>query len=88
MQVFYYIFSDLDDDDEYLNDLGEMEDANDRMERRIVQLNLFLEAYGMNQLDPGSAFDCFVLYALKASYDGAEDNMGERFKSVLKLLFE
>ncbi|MBU5679193.1 hypothetical protein [Blautia sp. MSJ-9] len=82
------IFSDLDDDDEYLNDLGEMEDANDRMERRIVQLNLFLEAYGMNQLDPGSAFDCFVLYALKASYDGAEDNMGERFKSVLKLLFE
>lgn len=82
------IFSDLDDGDEYLNDLGEMEDANDRMERRIVQLNLFLEAYGMNQLDPGSAFDCFVLYALKASYDGAEDNMGERFKSVLKLLFE
>lgn len=82
------IFSDLDEGDEYLSDLGEMEDANDRMERRIVQLNLFLEAYGMNQLDPGSAFDCFVLYALKASYDGDEDNMGERFKSVLKLLFE
>lgn len=82
------IFSDLDEGDEYLSDLGEMEDANDRMERRIVQLNLFLEAYGMNQLDPGSAFDCFVLYALKSSYDGDEDNMGERFKSVLKLLFE
>ena len=82
------IFSDLDEGDEYLSDLGEMEDANDRMERRIVQLNLFLEAYGMNQLDLGSAFDCFVLYALKASYDGDEDNMGERFKSVLKLLFE
>ena len=82
------IFSDLDEGDEYLSDLGEMEDANDRMERRIVQLNLFLEAYGMNQLDPGSAFDCFVLYALKASYDGDEDTMGERFKSVLKLLFE
>ena len=82
------IFSDLDEGDEYLSDLGEMEDANDRMERRIVQLNLFLEAYGMNQLDPGSAFDCFVLYALKASYDGDEDNMGELFKSVLKLLFE
>ena len=82
------IFSDLDDSEEYLIDLGEMEDANDRMERRIVQLNLFLEAYGMNQLDPGTAFDCFVLYALKASYDGDEDNMGERFKSVLKLLFE
>ena len=82
------IFSDLDEGDEYLSDLGEMEDANDRMERRIVQLNLFLEAYGMNQLDPGSAFDCFVLYALKASYDGDEDNLGERFKSVLKLLFE
>ena len=82
------IFSDLDEGDEYLSDLGEMEDANDRMERRIVKLNLFLEAYGMNQLDPGSAFDCFVLYALKASYDGDEDNMGERFKSVLKLLFE
>ena len=82
------IFSDLDEGDEYLSDMGEMEDANDRMERRIVQLNLFLEAYGMNQLDPGSAFDCFVLYALKASYDGDEDNMGERFKSVLKLLFE
>jgi len=70
------------------DDFGdEQEDANERMEIRMKQINLFLDSYGMKRLDPGNPFDFLVLYALKASYEGETDYMNERMENVLAELF-
>lgn len=39
----------------------ESEDGGERMEARLHLMNLFLDRFGMNRLDPGNAFDCLVL---------------------------
>lgn len=66
----------------------ESEDGGERMEARLHLMNLFLDRFGMNRLDPGNAFDCLVLYALRASYSGGEgDPMSSRLKQTLELLF-
>ena len=63
------------------------EDANERMEIRVTQINLFLDNYGMKRLDPGNPFDFLILYALKASYEGETDYMSDRIEEVLGILF-
>lgn len=75
---------DADDQEDYYMD-EEEEDADTMLERRIKQMNLFLNAYGMNTLDPGNLFDYLVLYAMKAQ-DG--EIVSERMEQVLQLLFE
>lgn len=73
----------------YLIELEQQETAGDRMEKRLMRINLFLDQYGMNRLDPGSPFDCIVLYALRADLDDVgENNMHGRMEQVLKELFE
>lgn len=72
----------------YLDELDD-EDETIRMEVRLNQINLFLDSYGMNLLDPGSPFDCLILYALKASYTNEEDSsMSSRLAKTLEVLFD
>ena len=68
----------------YYEDL--MDSADERLEARLKQLDLFLGEYGMNWLDPGNPFDCLVLYALRAQY--GEEVISEKFSAALKALFE
>ncbi len=76
-------------DKDYLDELAMQETAGGRMEKRMFRINLFLDRYGMNRLDPGNPFDCIVLYALRAGPDdeGRQDDMHSRLESVLKELF-
>ncbi len=69
-----------DGEDYYPDDLDE-EDADTRLEIRFEKMNLFLDTYGMNLLDPGNAFDLLVLYSMKAQ------ESGERMAEVLDALF-
>ncbi len=75
---------DLDEDD-YYDDLIE-EDSLERLETRLNKIDLFLENYGMELLDPGNAFDCLVLYALRAQEPdrGASDVV----QAALGVLFD
>lgn len=88
---FEYNPAYADDDDEsnrdiYYEDLIE-DDPEERLEIRLNQINLFLEHYGMNLLDPGNPFDCLVLYALRAEYD-EQDSMSENVKNAIEVLFK
>lgn len=65
--------------------MDEEEPPRDELEIVISKMNLFLETYGMNQLDPGNPFDCLFLYALAAEY--GEDFLSDRFGNALKELF-
>lgn len=65
--------------------VDEEEPPRDELEIVISKMNLFLETYGMNQLDPGNPFDCLFLYALAAEY--GEDFLSDRFGNALKELF-
>ena len=47
-------------------------------------MDLFLDTYGMNHLDPGNPFDFLVLYALRAQGD---DSVQERMDQMLDFLF-
>lgn len=78
-------FDDPTEDPEYyyIDDLTE-EDANSRLETRIEKMNLFLDTYGMNTLDPGSPFDLLILYAMKSQEDGF---VSQRMAEVLEELF-
>ena len=79
------------DEEEFwmFTDSGDEEmDANEIMEIRMRQINLFLDSYGMKRLDPGNPFDLIVLYALKASYEGDDGYMNERMENVLGELFK
>lgn len=66
--------------------LGYVEPLIDQFESVVQKLNLFLDSYGMNQLDPGNPFDCLVLYALAA--ENGDDFLGDRFSSALAQLFK
>lgn len=71
--------------DIYFEDLLE-ESPLDRLEVRLSKINQFLEHYGMNLLDPGSPFDCIVLYALRMQYE--DTLLSESAEAALELLFE
>lgn len=58
----------------------------DRLEVMIRRIDWLLEKYGMNQLDPGSPFDCLLLYALAAQCD--DDFFSDEFSRALEVLFE
>lgn len=60
------------------------EDADTMLEIRWKRMDLFLDTYGMNHLDPGNPFDFLVLYALRASGD---DSVQERMDQMLDFLF-
>lgn len=64
---------------------GEDESPRDQLEIVLNKINLFLETYGMNQLDPGNPFDCLVLYALAAGYEDAF--LSDNFEQALSALF-
>lgn len=70
--------------DLYCEDL--LESPADRLEVRLTKINLFLDYYGMNLLDPRSPFDCLLLYALGAQC--GEDGVSEKFREALRILFE
>ena len=63
----------------------EDESPRDQLEIVLSKINLFLVTYGMNQLDPGSPFDCLVLYALAATYEG--EFLSDKFSCALRALF-
>lgn len=63
----------------------EDESPSDRLEVTLSKVNLFLETYGMNQLDPGNPFDCLVLYALAADCGG--EFLSDNFSRALEVLF-
>ena len=67
----------------YLPD--EEETPRDQLEIQLSKLNLFLETYGMNQLDPGNPFDCLVLYALAADY--GTGFLSDKCNNALEVLF-
>ncbi|MCD8327416.1 MAG: hypothetical protein LUC90_12315, partial [Lachnospiraceae bacterium] len=71
------------EDDLYYEYLFEA-DPTELLEIRLNKINLFLENYGMNLLDPGNPFDCLVLYALRAQYD---DAINDKMKGALEILF-
>ncbi len=76
-----------EDDFDDMEDLME-EDGSARLEVRLTKINLFLDSYGMNRLDPGNPFDCLILYALKAGYDEEGDvPMSDELHSALTVLF-
>lgn len=63
----------------------EDESPRDQLETALSKVNLFLETYGMNQLDPGNPFDCLVLYALAAEY--GSEFLSDKFSEALEVLF-
>ena len=66
-----YFFEDLE------------EDADTMLEIRWKKMDLFLDTYGMNRLDPGNPFDFLLLYALRARSDeDAWDKMGQMMERL------
>ena len=63
----------------------EDESPRDQLEVVLSKINLFLETYGMNQLDPGTPFDCLVIYALASAYEG--EFLSDKFSLALAVLF-
>jgi len=82
MILLYLITEEFDWEGE--EDLWEDEDADTRMETRLLRMDLFLERCGMNRLDPGSPFDCLVIYAMRTMED---QSAGEKFEQALQKLF-
>lgn len=78
-------YSDKASEDAAWYRMEEDETPRDELEMVISKINLFLETYGMNQLDPGNPFDCLFLYALAAEY--GDDFLSDNFGKALKELF-
>lgn len=73
------------DETEDYYDLEDLEeDADTMLEIRWKRMDLFLDTYGMNHLDPGNPFDFLVLFALRAQGD---DSVQERMDQILDTLF-
>ncbi len=64
---------------------SEEESSEEALELMIRKLNLFMESYGMNPLDPGAPFDCLILYALAGEF--GDDFLSDSFAAALKSLF-
>ncbi len=84
MVLLYLITEEFDWEGEEDIDLWEDEDADTRMETRLLRMDLFLERCGMNRLDPASPFDCLVIYAMR-TMEG--ESAGEKFEQALHRLF-
>lgn len=78
-------YSDRSDEDEDLFLLEEDDSPRDQLEIALKKANLFLETYGMNQLDPGNPFDCLILYAMAAEY--GTEFLSDKFSAALEVLF-
>ena len=78
-------YSDRSDEDEALFLLEEEDSPRDQLEIALKKANLFLETYGMNQLDPGNPFDCLILYAMAAEY--GTEFLSDKFSAALEVLF-
>lgn len=84
----FLISEEMDDRDQKAEPVWlpqDMETPRDRLEVVFSKINLFLETYGMNQLDPGNPFDCLVIYALASTYE--EDFLTDNFSAALRQLF-
>ena len=73
-----------EEEDAYYNMEEIEEDADLMLEIRRKRMDLFLDTYGMNLLDPGNPFDFLVFYAMRAQED---DCMQERMEKMLNVLF-
>ena len=78
-------YSDRSDEDEAWFLLEEEDSPRDQLEIALKKANLFLETYGMNQLDPGNPFDCLILYAMAAEY--GTEFLSDKFSAALEVLF-
>lgn len=78
-------YSDRSDEDAAMFLIEEDDSPRDQLEVALSKVNLFLETYGMNQLDPGNPFDCLVVYALAAEY--GTDFLSDTFSTALEELF-
>ena len=78
-------YSDQSDEDEAFFLLEEEDSPRDQLEIALKKANLFLETYGMNQLDPGNPFDCLILYATAAEY--GTEFLSDKFSAALEVLF-
>ena len=78
-------YSDRSDEDEAFFLLEEEDSPRDQLEIALKKVNLFLETYGMNQLDPGNPFDCLSLYAMAAEY--GTEFLSDKFSAALEVLF-
>ena len=78
-------YSDQSGEDAALFLLAEDDSPRDQLEVALSKVNLFLETYGMNQLDPGNPFDCLVVYALAAEY--GTEFLSDKFSAALEVLF-
>lgn len=94
MVLLFLITEDflISDDMDYLEQDGdapwlplEEDSSRDRLEVVLSKINLFLETYGMNQLDPGNPFDCLVIYALASAYE--DEFLTDKFSEALARLF-
>lgn len=74
-----------EDKDQELYFEEEEEDEDTLWEMRLKQMELFLDLYGMNPLDPGNPFDLLVIYALRTQVGGF---VSDRMEAVLEELFE
>jgi len=63
----------------------EEEDADTVLEVRLTKMELFLNRYGMNRLDPENPFDFLVIYAMRTEKD---EKMSDKMAAVLDSLFE
>ena len=66
----------------YYEDLEE--DADTMLEIRWKKMDLFLNIYGMNPLDPGNPFDLLVIYSMRAR---GEDDVQARMDRMLEQVF-
>ncbi len=84
-------FYESDEELDYYSPDEEEADTDEALAVRVQMMNLFLEKFGMNQLDPGNPFDFLAIYSMKPS--NAEDTdwddyAGRRMSEAVALLFE
>lgn len=72
-----------DDETYYLWE--EEEDVDLLLEERFYRMNLLLNDYGMNRLNPCNPFDYIVLYAMKVDEEGG---MSEKVSEIMAQIFE
>lgn len=85
--LLLYLVTQEMDEAQYQNEcdfMDEEDDADAHLEERIYKMNLLLNQFGMNRLDPCNPFDYVVLYAMKASED---EEMSQRMSAVFASMF-
>lgn len=72
-------------DDEMYYLWEEEDDVDLLLEERFYRMNLLLNDYGMNRLNPCNPFDYIVLYAMKVDQEGG---MSEKVNEIIAQIFE